>query len=28
VFAALAEFISELIIEGTSEGLAIARARG
>jgi DNA invertase Pin-like site-specific DNA recombinase len=28
VFAALAEFIRELIIEGTNEGLAAARARG
>jgi DNA invertase Pin-like site-specific DNA recombinase len=28
VFAALAEFIRELIIEGTHEGLAAARARG
>ena len=28
VFAALAEFIRELIIEGTREGLAAARARG
>ena len=28
VFAALAEFIRELIIEGTSEGLAAAKARG
>ncbi|MFE3028374.1 recombinase family protein [Nocardia tengchongensis] len=28
VFAALAEFIRELIVEGTNEGLAAARARG
>jgi DNA invertase Pin-like site-specific DNA recombinase len=28
VFAALAEFIRELIIEGTREGLDAARARG
>ncbi|MFI0420727.1 recombinase family protein [Spongiactinospora sp. 9N601] len=28
VFAALAEFIRELIVEGTHEGLAAARARG
>lgn len=28
VFAALAEFIRELIVEGTREGLAAARARG
>jgi hypothetical protein len=28
VFAALAEFIRELIIEGTHEGLAAAKARG
>ncbi|WP_030926188.1 recombinase family protein, partial [Streptosporangium amethystogenes] len=28
VFAALAEFIRELIIEGTNEGLAAAKARG
>lgn len=28
VFAALAEFIRELIIQGTNEGLAAARARG
>jgi DNA invertase Pin-like site-specific DNA recombinase len=28
VFAALAEFIRELIIEGTQEGLDAARARG
>jgi len=28
VFAALAEFIGELIVEGTREGLAAARARG
>jgi DNA invertase Pin-like site-specific DNA recombinase len=28
VFAALAEFIRELIISGTREGLAAARARG
>ncbi|MFF5248955.1 helix-turn-helix domain-containing protein [Streptosporangium sp. NPDC000095] len=28
VFAALAEFIRELIVEGTYEGLAAARARG
>lgn len=28
VFAALAEFIRELIIDGTNEGLAAARARG
>jgi DNA invertase Pin-like site-specific DNA recombinase len=28
VFAALAEFIRELIVEGTSEGLDAARARG
>jgi len=28
VFAALAEFIRELIVEGTNEGLATARARG
>ncbi|MCA1822407.1 MAG: recombinase family protein, partial [Pseudonocardia sp.] len=28
VFAALAEFIRELIAEGTSEGLDAARARG
>jgi DNA invertase Pin-like site-specific DNA recombinase len=28
VFAALAEFIRELIVEGTLEGLAAARARG
>jgi DNA invertase Pin-like site-specific DNA recombinase len=28
VFAALAEFIRELIIAGTNEGLAAARARG
>src|SRR5919198_824494 len=28
IFAALAEFIRELIIEGTHEGLAAARARG
>jgi DNA invertase Pin-like site-specific DNA recombinase len=28
VFAALAEFIRELIVSGTREGLAAARARG
>ncbi len=28
VFAALAEFIRELIVQGTNEGLAAARARG
>lgn len=28
VFAALAEFIRELIVQGTHEGLAVARARG
>ena len=28
VFAALAEFIRELIVDGTNEGLAAARARG
>ena len=28
MFAALAEFIRELIVEGTSEGLDAARARG
>ncbi|WP_406865218.1 recombinase family protein [Streptomyces sp. HUAS MG47] len=28
VFAALAEFIRELIVQGTREGLAAARARG
>ncbi|XES00951.1 recombinase family protein [Streptomyces sp. S1D4-11] len=28
VFAALAEFIRELIVQGTHEGLAAARARG
>lgn len=28
VFAALAEFIRELIVIGTNEGLAAARARG
>ncbi|WP_405748967.1 recombinase family protein [Streptomyces sp. NBC_00012] len=28
VFAALAEFIRELIVAGTNEGLAAARARG
>ncbi|MFD2357287.1 recombinase family protein [Nonomuraea ferruginea] len=28
VFAALAEFIRELIVEGTREGLEAARARG
>ena len=28
VFAALAEFIGELIVEGTREGLEAARARG
>ena len=28
VFAALAEFIRELIVQGTSEGLDAARARG
>lgn len=28
VFAALAEFIRELIVEGTNDGLAAARARG
>lgn len=28
VFAALAEFIRELIVEGTNEGLAAAKARG
>jgi DNA invertase Pin-like site-specific DNA recombinase len=28
VFAALAEFVRELIVEGTSEGLDAARARG
>jgi DNA invertase Pin-like site-specific DNA recombinase len=28
VFAALAEFIRELIVEGTHEGLEAARARG
>lgn len=28
VFAALAEFVRELIVEGTNEGLAAARARG
>lgn len=28
VFAALAEFIRELIVEGTHEGMAAARARG
>jgi DNA invertase Pin-like site-specific DNA recombinase len=28
IFAALAEFIRELIVEGTHEGLAAARARG
>ncbi|WSA22113.1 recombinase family protein [Streptosporangium subroseum] len=28
VFAALAEFIRELIVEGTHEGLAAAKARG
>ncbi|VFA96215.1 recombinase family protein [Nocardia farcinica] len=28
VFAALAEFIRELIVQGTTEGLAAARARG
>ncbi|MGW6504075.1 recombinase family protein [Nonomuraea angiospora] len=28
VFAALAEFIRELIVEGTQEGLAAAKARG
>ncbi|MFD4133621.1 recombinase family protein [Streptomyces goshikiensis] len=28
VFAALAEFIRELIVQGTKEGLASARARG
>ncbi|MGW7342815.1 recombinase family protein [Streptomyces sp. NPDC054854] len=28
VFAALAEFIRELIVQGTNEGLATARARG
>ncbi|MFB7111093.1 recombinase family protein [Streptomyces sp. NPDC056190] len=28
VFAALAEFIRELIVQGTHEGLASARARG
>ncbi|GLX06580.1 hypothetical protein [Microbispora sp. NBRC 16548] len=28
VFAALAEFIRELIVDGTREGLAAARARG
>ncbi|MFE3105626.1 recombinase family protein [Nocardia tengchongensis] len=28
VFAALAEFIRELIVKGTNEGLAAARARG
>lgn len=28
VFAALAEFIRELILDGTREGLAAARARG
>jgi DNA invertase Pin-like site-specific DNA recombinase len=28
VFAALAEFIRELIVEGTTEGLAAARVRG
>ena len=28
VFAALAEFIRELIVSGTPEGLAAARARG
>lgn len=28
VFAALAEFVRELIVEGTREGLAAARARG
>jgi DNA invertase Pin-like site-specific DNA recombinase len=28
VFAALAEFICELIVEGCLEGLAAARARG
>ncbi len=28
VFAALAEFIRELIVDGTNEGLATARARG
>ncbi|WP_433635202.1 recombinase family protein [Nocardia sp. CA-120079] len=28
IFAALAEFIRELIVQGTDEGLAAARARG
>ncbi|WP_443067651.1 hypothetical protein [Streptomyces sp. NBC_01351] len=28
MFAALAEFIRELIVQGTNEGLAAARARG
>src|SRR5258708_2562313 len=28
IFAALAEFIRELIVEGTHEGLAAAKARG
>ncbi|MER6308656.1 recombinase family protein [Streptomyces sp. NPDC001657] len=28
VFAALAEFIRELIVQGTNEGLVVARARG